>query len=49
MALYSFLRQGNEEGGADLFSLGSGDRVYPVGIAQSCTRGCLDWTLGSIF
>lgn len=28
MALYSFLRQGNEEGGADLFSLGSGDRMY---------------------
>lgn len=45
MALYSFLRQGNEEGGIDLSSLGSGDRR----IAESFPRVCLDWTLGSIF
>ena len=27
VALYSFLRRGGEEGGADLFSLGSSDRM----------------------
>lgn len=49
LALHSFLRQGAAEGGADLFSLGPSDRTYQVGIAQSCIRGRLDWTLGSIF
>ena len=46
IALYSFLRRGSGEGGADLFSR------YPVtgcvGMVQSCTKGGLDWTLGSI-
>jgi len=31
IALYSFLRRGNGEGGADLFSLGSSDRTHGNG------------------
>ena len=49
IALYSFLRRGSGEGGAERFSLGSRDPVTGrVGMAQSCIRGGLDWTLGSI-
>ncbi|KAK4824315.1 hypothetical protein QYF61_013060 [Mycteria americana] len=46
MALYSFLRRGSGEGGADLFSLGSSDRTHRNG--SKLHRGDLDWTLGSI-
>ncbi|KAK4831810.1 hypothetical protein QYF61_019240, partial [Mycteria americana] len=46
IALYSFLRRGSGEGGADLFSLVSSDRC--VEMVQSCTRGGSDLTLGSI-
>lgn len=35
LALYSFPKQGSEEGGDDLFSLGCSDRMYHRGIAQT--------------
>jgi len=38
MALYSFLRRGHGEGGADLFSLGSSDRTCGSG-----SKLCQGW------
>jgi len=50
IAFYSFLTGACGQGGAELFSLSS--PWYPaigrVRIVQSCTKGGLDWTLGSI-
>ena len=42
MALYSFLRRGHGEGGAELFSLGSRDRM--PGNGAKLHRGGSDWT-----
>lgn len=44
-ALYSFLRKGSEEGGANLFSLGSSNRTS--GNGSSCAKGGIDWTAGT--
>ena len=46
IAVYGFLRRGSAEGGADLFSLGSSDRIR--GNGSKLCQGGLDWTLGSI-
>jgi len=46
IALYSFLRRGPGEGGAEQFSLVSSTGC--MAMAQSCARGGLDWALGSI-
>lgn len=43
MAYHNFLR-GSREGGIEL--LGTEDRMR--GMAQSCTRGGSDWTLGKL-
>ena len=46
IALYSLLRRGLGEGGAELFSLGSSNRTR--GNGSKLHRGGLDWSLGSI-
>ena len=44
IALYSFLRQGCGEGGAELFSVVPSDKMHGNG-SKLCARGGLDWTL----
>jgi len=38
----------NQDGDAELFSLGCSDRMHGNGSGQSCASGGLHWTLGSI-